>query len=72
MIRNKKPASFSGMIVLILVFINAVILKTAFLTSEKWYCGLIIFLPLLIIALRDTRQKKHVTFTFQQELKQYL
>jgi len=60
MIRNKKPASFSGMIVLILVFINAVILKTALITSEKWYCGLVISLPLLIIALRDTRRKKPV------------
>jgi hypothetical protein len=49
---NKKEnqASVAGGILLILVFLNAVILKTAFIKNENWYIALLITLPLALAA----------------------
>ncbi|HEY6975564.1 MAG TPA: hypothetical protein VH396_04705 [Chitinophagaceae bacterium] len=56
---KRKFLSVSGMILLILVLINVIILKTAYLVSENWYWCLIVSLPLLLVAIYDVRQKQH-------------
>ncbi|MEP7110794.1 MAG: hypothetical protein ABI760_22560 [Ferruginibacter sp.] len=45
---NQKSSSPGGMISLVLILINAVILKHAFTLNEKWYWALIVTIPLLI------------------------
>lgn len=57
--RNQKHNSLSGIILLVLVLINAVVLRTAYTVNEKWYWALLVSLPLLVIAIRHS-SKKHV------------
>lgn len=59
MIRNQQQVSAGGMILLITVLLNAIILKTAYITNEQWYWALLVTVPLLLIAIWDKRQKKH-------------
>ncbi|WP_018614659.1 hypothetical protein [Segetibacter koreensis] len=51
MLDKEKKTSIGGTIILLLVFINAFILKIAFIQNEKWYATLVITLPLLLIAI---------------------
>lgn len=60
MLHKEKNVSVSGSIILLLVFLNAFILKFAFTRNESWYFGLIVTLPLLLVAIYNGRQKKHV------------
>jgi hypothetical protein len=53
--RNHKQV-FSGIILLILTLINVVIVKTAYTVNEKWYWALLIFIPLLLIAIKKQPQ----------------
>lgn len=46
----KKRNSTSGMVLLVLILINAFILEHAFTKNEQWYWALIIGLPSLMIA----------------------
>jgi glutamate synthase domain-containing protein 2 len=57
--RNQKPVSASRIIILILVVLNIVILNEAYAVNENWYRALIITMPLLLLAILNTRQKKH-------------
>jgi glutamate synthase domain-containing protein 2 len=59
MTRNHKQVSVGGMIIFILVLLNAVVITAAFVRNEKWYWALLLTMPLLLIALRDIRQQKH-------------
>lgn len=59
MTQHKKNVPIGGVIVLLLVFLNALIAKTAFMVNENWYWALLFTIPLLLIAIWDIRQKKH-------------
>jgi glutamate synthase domain-containing protein 2 len=59
MIRNQKQVSASGIIVFSLVLINVIIIRAAYTANDNWYWALLITLPLLALALLNTRQKKH-------------
>jgi glutamate synthase domain-containing protein 2 len=57
--RNKKQVSVSNMIVLLLIIINVIIVKTAYTGNSNWYWALLLFVPLLLLAISNIRQKKH-------------
>ncbi|MEO6069968.1 MAG: FMN-binding glutamate synthase family protein [Chitinophagaceae bacterium] len=59
MIRNQKVVSISSAIFFVLILLNAVVLSIAFTGNGRWYWALVITLPLLFIAIKDTQQKKH-------------
>ncbi|SJZ50383.1 FMN-binding glutamate synthase family protein [Sediminibacterium ginsengisoli] len=56
---HKKNISVSGTIIAILVLLNTVVLKSAFVYDSNRYWLLCITLPLLLLALYDVLQKKH-------------
>ena len=56
---NQKSFSVSGIIILVVVVMNIVVLELAYTRSENWYWVLIATLPLLLLAIYNTRQKKH-------------
>ena len=56
MLDKEKKNSIGGTIILLLVFINAFILKIAFIENGKWYITLVITLPLLLIAVYNARR----------------
>jgi len=58
MLRNQEKVSASGIVILILVMLNVIILKTAFIHDAQIYWGLTITLPLLLIAIFDTIKTK--------------
>jgi len=58
MSRNQEKVSANGIVILILVMLNVIILKTAFIHDAQIYWGLAITLPLLLIAIFDTIKKK--------------
>ena len=58
MLHNEKDIPVSGMIVLLLVILNVLILKVAFIKNEDWYWALVITLPMLLIAILDVRKRK--------------
>jgi L-asparagine transporter-like permease len=60
MLHNEKNISVRQNIILLLVFLNAVILKVAFTRNESWYFGLIVTFPLLLVAIYNMHQRKHV------------
>ena len=60
MLPNEKNISVRQNIILLLVFLNAFILKVAFIRNESWYFGLIVTFPLLLVAIYNTYQRKHV------------
>ncbi len=59
MAQNKKHISVSGMILLFLVLLNALVIREALTGSATWYWVLLITLPLLIIGIMNTHQRKH-------------
>lgn len=58
MLHKEKDISVSGMIILLLIFFNAVILKVAFVQNENWYQALLVTLPLLLFAFQYERKIK--------------
>lgn len=60
MLHNERNISVSKNIILLLVFLNAFILKVAFIRDESWYFGLIVTFPLLLVAMYNIHQRKHV------------
>ena len=58
--QHKEAVVANRIIILILVFLNALIAKIAFISNENWYWALVITLPLLLIGILDICQKKHV------------
>jgi hypothetical protein len=63
-----KTVSFGGTIVLIFVFMNATILKFAFVYNENLYLALFVTLPLLLASAIYYRQQK--TNNFKQRATQ--
>ena len=59
MSHKEKNVSPGGAIILLLVFLNALVLKISFIHNANLYCALLATLPLLLIAILDVRQKKH-------------
>lgn len=59
MASNNKAYSVSGMILLVIVLLNAVILSHAFSKNPAWYNGLYFTIPFLLLAIYDLLQKKH-------------
>ena len=58
MTHHKSDISCSGITVLLLVLINTIIAETAFIDNENLYWAFIITIPLLLIAIYDSFQKK--------------
>ncbi|MEP6465105.1 MAG: FMN-binding glutamate synthase family protein [Parafilimonas sp.] len=56
---GKKNFSVSGSIILLLVFINVIIIRSAFVNNANWYWFLIVSAPLLLVAIINVRQKSH-------------
>jgi glutamate synthase domain-containing protein 2 len=59
MSQQLKAVSLRGVIVFVLILINIAVLYVAYTYSESWYWGLFFGIPLLVIALIDSQQKKH-------------
>lgn len=55
---NHQQIPASRMILGIVVLLNIVILKSAYLSGNKWYLLLLVTLPLLFITVKKTRQHK--------------
>jgi hypothetical protein len=56
---NQNPQkSGSGMIRLTLIIINIIFLKLGYIVDKNWYSGLVVSLPLLIVAILISREKK--------------
>jgi Mn2+/Fe2+ NRAMP family transporter len=51
MSQKKKYISPSGMIMVALIFINAIILKIAFVTNPAFYRPILFTMPLLLLAI---------------------
>jgi 4-hydroxybenzoate polyprenyltransferase len=60
---RSKKASVRGAIVLLLVILNAVIIKVAFIENSKWYLVLIISVPVLLIAIKYSKRKRQTNIT---------
>jgi uncharacterized protein (DUF58 family) len=57
MSRNQRQVSASGFIILILIMVNAIIIKSAFLYRHDYYWGLLLSVPLLLFALLTNLKK---------------
>ena len=59
MIGKQKPISASKIIITFLVLLNAIAIRAGYTGNENWYWSLIITIPLLLLAILNTHQKKH-------------
>ncbi|GEO07812.1 hypothetical protein [Segetibacter aerophilus] len=66
--QDKKTSVFTKSFLLVLVFINAIILKTAFVHNPKLYPVLFITLPLLVVTSLFRKQKKRVVLDQSKEV----
>jgi hypothetical protein len=57
MMRDKKQVLVGNIIVLLLLLINGIIVRTAYIGNSNWYWVLLIFVPLLLLAIFTIRQK---------------
>jgi hypothetical protein len=55
---NTQTVSISGMFAVALLLLNAVILETALVKNTDWYKALWVTLPLLAIAIYQSKKKK--------------
>jgi len=51
MLHREKTASVSETVILMLVFLNAIVLKFSFIRSEKLYTALMVTVPLLLLII---------------------
>ncbi len=56
---KQKPIPASGIIILFLVLLSVISMRVGYTKNENWFWMLIITLPLLLLAILNTRQKKH-------------
>jgi hypothetical protein len=56
---KENHVSATGYLLVILVFLNAVILKTAFIKNENWYIALLITLPLVLVIVAKLNTEKN-------------
>ncbi|MEO6720628.1 MAG: hypothetical protein ABIN67_09680 [Ferruginibacter sp.] len=57
--RNKRNASINGMLLLIVILVNAAILKHGYIADEHWYWLLLPMLPLTVLSFKKVVEKKH-------------
>jgi len=61
---NTKKISVSKSLLVLLVILNTIIIKVAYIINSKWYMALIVTIPLLLlITLYYARQKKQKNAT---------
>jgi hypothetical protein len=58
MVDNKKTDSMGGIIMTLLVFVNAIILQEALVHDERIYWALTLSVPFLAIAVFNVRQRR--------------
>jgi predicted membrane protein len=63
MLHKEQNNSVGDIIMLLLVFLNAFILKIAFIQNEKWYPALIITFPLLLITIYLNKKREQNSAT---------
>ena len=56
---KQKNVSTSRIIISLLVFINVIIIKAAFVNNPNWYWALTLSIPPLLLAIINVRQKNH-------------
>jgi uncharacterized protein (DUF58 family) len=56
--RDNKAASTKGLFILLLVLVNTLVLKVAFVHDSSWYSALFITLPLLAAVIIFNKPKK--------------
>ena len=60
-----KKTSTNGVVVLLLVLFNAIVLKSGYTEDRNWYLALCVTIPLLLIAVFDSRlEKPHMRSRF--------
>ncbi|MCW3112524.1 MAG: hypothetical protein JWR18_920 [Segetibacter sp.] len=64
-----KASSVNRLFFLLLIFTNAVILKTAFVQDTKWYWALFITLLLPLAGIILSKQKKPIVLNQREEVK---
>jgi glutamate synthase domain-containing protein 2 len=57
--KDSKPLSARNLILFMVVFMNAIILRNGFTINDTWYWGLLITVPMLVIAIIDITQRRH-------------
>ena len=57
--RNQKTIAVSSAILFVVVLLNVIVVSAAYTAGSGWYWALLLTLPLLLLAIHDTRQKKH-------------
>ncbi|WP_160290208.1 hypothetical protein [Flavihumibacter solisilvae] len=55
--QNQEPVSIAGSFVQILVLLNVIVIKYAFIYNLDWYKVEYCFLPLLVIAMLAQKKK---------------
>jgi hypothetical protein len=55
---NKKRDPASGLIILVLVLVSAIVMKEGFVSNAKWYWVLILTLPLLLLTIANMFSKR--------------
>ena len=55
---HTKNVSINGMFAVVLLLINAILLETALVKNTDWYKALWVTLPLLALAIYQSRKKK--------------
>jgi hypothetical protein len=58
MLFKEKNTSAGGFIILLLVILNVLIMKLAFIHNEKLYWAMVVTVPLLLAAILRDHQKK--------------
>lgn len=51
MTNKTEKASADGTMLLLLIFLNTLVVKTAYIQNSKWYLALFITIPLLLVTL---------------------
>jgi hypothetical protein len=67
MSNNHVKHSGKQLLIIMLVFINIIIIETAYINSAKWYGLLLITLPLLAIALYKINKREHLGSTNKEK-----
>ena len=58
MTRNKETVPVSGMVLVLLVILNAIVLRAGLTKNTGWYWVLCVTLPLLLIVTRNACKKQ--------------
>ena len=56
--KTLQPVSVNGVIMLMAVIANAIVLENGITSSEKWYWGLLVTVPLLGVGINRRKVKE--------------